>query len=95
MAGSMYQDGEGLRNDANDIRERAADYKAKIEKLYEEVNSTANVSDESKAWFGPKAGEFVNAVEGLRDDFENINKALQSAADELESQANAWSAFEG
>lgn len=95
MASAMYQDGEGLKQDANSIREKAADYKAKIEKLYEEVNSTVNVSDESKAWFGPKAGEFVSAVESLRDDFESVNKALQSAADELEAQANAWSKFEG
>lgn len=95
MASEMYQDGEGLKADAEEIRTQAASYKAKIERLYEEVNNTVSASDEGKAWFGPKAGEFAQAVENLRGDFENVEKALQSAADELEKQANAWSNFEG
>ncbi len=95
MASSMYVDIAGLKSDAESIRNHAATYRAKIEKLYEEVHNTADASDESKAWFGPRAGEFVQAVENLRGDFENIEKALQSAADELEGQAHAWSNFEG
>lgn len=95
MASSMSVDTAGLRADAESIRTHTNNYKSKIEKLYEEVNNTVNVSDESKAWFGPRAGEFVQAVENLRGDFENIEKALQSAADELDAQANAWSNFEG
>lgn len=95
MAGVMYQDGEGLRKDAEQIREQAANYRAKIERLYDEVHNTVSPSDEGKAWFGPKAGEFFQAIENLRGDFETIAKSLESAADELEAQANAWSTFEG
>lgn len=95
MTGAMYQDGEGLRKDAASIREQAANYRTKIERLYDEIHNTVSATDEGKAWFGPKAGEFVQAVENMRGDFETIAKTLESAADELESQANAWSKFEG
>lgn len=94
MSAGMHQDGEGLKRDAEAIREAASRYKQKIEDLYTEVNNTVSASDEGKAWYGPKAGEFVQAVESLRGDFEKIATALNEAADNLSAQADAWSQFE-
>ncbi len=90
----MHQDGEALKQDAEAIREAAANYKSKIENLYEEINNHVSASDEGKSWYGPKAGEFVNAVENLRGDFEKIATSLEEAADNLSAQADAWNAFE-
>ena len=91
----MHQDGEGLRQDAERIRTAAANYRKKIENLYEEINTHVSASDEGKAWYGPKAGEFVAAVESLRGDFERIAVSLDEAANNLQSQAEAWARFEG
>ncbi len=90
----MHQDGEGLKRDAEAIREAAVNFNKKIENLYEEINNHVSAGDESKAWYGPKAGEFVNAVESLRGDFEKITQALNESADNLSAQADAWASFE-
>lgn len=90
----MQQDGEALKRDAESIREAANNYRNKIENLYEEVNNNVSPSDESKSWYGPKAGEFVSAVESLRGDFEKIATALDEAANNISAQADAWASFE-
>ena len=90
----MHQDGEALKRDAEAIRTAANNYKREIDNLYQEVNNNVSASDEGKSWYGPKAGEFSNAVENLRGDFEKIYTSLNEAADNLSAQADTWASFE-
>ena len=94
MAGNTRVDAPGLKQDASEIRAKANEYMRKIEEIYEKIE--ANVKDGNEGnWYGPRARDFKQSVNNLKEGFESIKTDLYKASENLDEQADTWIRFEG
>ena len=73
---------EGMRNDASAITKAAGDYKASVNKLYQEVDQLADV------WKGTDNQEYATKVNSYKQDMLNLGVAVDGYADFLRRAAN-------
>lgn len=91
----VSQDSGELRQDAEFISSMGTTFQKQYEELFQEMD--ANISGAAKdgiAWWGPQAELFLNTFNEKKAVFENAYKNINSMANNLEQQADAWDAFE-
>lgn len=91
----VSQDSRELRLEADYISRMGNVFQKQYEELFQEMES--NISEAAKddiAWWGPQAGLFLKNFNDKKAVFEQAHKNINSMAENLEQQADAWDAFE-
>lgn len=77
------------------IRENAAEYWAKVEEIYEEIKqNVGGQPDEKLAWYGQRAGEFVQETETFKQELQQQKASIETAAENLENHVQTWTRFQ-
>lgn len=76
---------QSLRNKANEVDAKAAEYLSHYESLLDDVN-TLTTSD----WQGEDATAFRNQVEGFREDFQKMRELMEDYAVFLREAASKY-----
>lgn len=88
----ITQDSGAIIAEAGEIRGEAVEFMKKVDAFYAKM---AEYIGEGKAWSGPRAQNFLTNADAKKTTFESAKANLDSLANNLEEQGNAWSSFEG
>lgn len=90
----ITQDSAAIIAEAGEIRGEAVEFMNKVEAFYAKIAEYIG-EGEGKAWSGPRAQNFLTNAEAKKATFESAKANLDSLANNLEEQGNAWAGFEG
>lgn len=88
----ITQDSAAIIAEAGEIRTNAAEFMKKVEAFYAKMKEYIG---EEKSWSGPRAQNFLTNAEAKMTTFNSAKANLDSLANNLEEQGQAWAGFEG
>jgi hypothetical protein len=91
----IKQDSEALMRIAEDIRDLATGFAQVRDTFFEVVHNQIGEDETHTTWYGPNANKFITEFDKTAEEFNKAYGNIISMANNLESQANAWNAFEG
>lgn len=95
MDGEVFQNSDEMKALADEINNDSEDLKKEIEEMYELLNNDLGDSDNgNKAWFGPKASQFLSNIVAKQNDFDAQCNNVKKVSANLREQAQAWENFE-
>ena len=91
----VRQDGDALVAIAEEIENAADNFNKAKQAIFDEMDLRLGATeDENKAWWGPLSKVFLDNFNKKEEDFNTAYKNIASMAQNLNEQAEAWSAFE-
>lgn len=93
--GAVFQNSTEMKKIADEIEGDANKLKAQIDDMYALLKDNLGTEDNgNKAWFGPKAKQFLDNIEAKRNDFDTQSNNIHKVSNNLRDHANAWERFE-
>lgn len=90
----ITQDSAKIIEAAENIKSEADQFMKDVENFYTTIKSYIG-DGEGKAWAGPRATAFLANVDAKKPTFESAKANLDSLANNLNEQGQAWASFEG
>jgi len=84
MAGVIRVTPKELTDSADRVRSDIGRYKNLYDKLYQEINGMKS------SWSGEANQTYIKQIDGFKDEFENLQKVLESYVEFLEKSAKVY-----
>ena len=93
--GAVFQNSVEMKKIADEIGNDSEELKRLIDEMYSVLEENLGTDDDGKkAWFGPKATQFLDNIKAKRNDFDTQSNNVQKISKNLRDQAEAWERFE-
>ena len=91
----VMQNGEGMQRIADEISNDATEFGNYVEEMYSLLERKIGATDDGeRAWFGPKASEFIENINAKKGEFETAKGNIEAVATNLREHAQTWAQFE-